>query len=202
MTLRFFHYAVCVLNDFKIAKLVMSLFLLFSFCILHAVLICIVHNCLRAWLPVLFHFHFVCAIPCLPYFLQYFCALLHSFLLQNCSLLHFLLLCRFLPVQLARLSRVFCRCTFRFDILEVKNNVALRVCFTFVVADAHLLFFWQCLVTIYFCNFWPWVTTFVRPCFAVSFCLPVCFLAFSLGKRISPGRRTPCSPCVARLEPP
>ena len=78
-------------NDWEMTKLVMLHFLLFPFCIFHPVFICIVRNLLCVWVPVFFVFGFACAFPCLPYFLQWFRAFLHSFLLSNCSLLHLLL---------------------------------------------------------------------------------------------------------------
>ena len=50
-------------------------------------------------------FDIVCAITYLPYFLQYFCALLHSLLLLQCSLLHIVDVCRLLAVLLPRFGQ-------------------------------------------------------------------------------------------------
>ena len=66
-------------------------FILFvNFCTLHTVLICVVHIHLCVCSHFFLHFGFVCVIPYLSYFLQWFCAFVHSFLLPKCSLLHFL----------------------------------------------------------------------------------------------------------------
>ena len=47
------------------------------------------HNYLCVCLHFFGLFDFLCAIPCLPYILEWFCSLIRSFLLPKCSLLYF-----------------------------------------------------------------------------------------------------------------
>ena len=56
---------------------------------------CIVSNFLCVKLPIFLHSGSACALAYLPYFLQWFCAFLRSFLLPNCSLLHLLFFAEF-----------------------------------------------------------------------------------------------------------
>ena len=110
-----FCFLLCVVTSFfrfVFTKLVVHFFSLLHIRILYPFLICIVRNCVCAWLTFFLHFDFVCAIACLLYFLQCFCTLLHSILRQNRSLLHnslfagssrchILVLIVFLPSQFA-----------------------------------------------------------------------------------------------------
>ena len=91
----FFSCVVTVFFGFPIAKLMVHIFFDCFTCTLHSVLICAVHNYLCVFLHIFGVVTFLCVIPCLPYFLQWFCALLHSFLLPKCSLLHFLVFAGF-----------------------------------------------------------------------------------------------------------
>ena len=79
------------------SKISGAFFCLFNFCTLHSVLICVVHSFLCVCLHFFLHFGFVCVMPCLPYFLQWFCALVYLFLLPKCSLLHFSFCAGFSP---------------------------------------------------------------------------------------------------------
>ena len=100
-----------------------------------------VHNCLLIVLFACSHFGFACAFTCLPYFLQCLRALLVCFFGANCSHLHFLHICRFWPLQLARLSWVFCRCDLHFGFFKANNNYYFVFCFPLVLVTAILLFF-------------------------------------------------------------
>ena len=76
--------------DVVITKLVMQFFCNYDFCIFrHVVTYVLRMICLLVCLFFLL-FATKCAFPCLPYFLQCFCALLNCFLSVNYSHLHFL----------------------------------------------------------------------------------------------------------------
>ena len=76
--------------DATINKLVMHYFLLFYFCNFRHVVTSVLRNYLFVCLLYFLFFTVVCVFACLPYFLQGFCALIHSFLLQNYSFLYYL----------------------------------------------------------------------------------------------------------------
>ena len=88
----FFPCVVGVFVDFLIAKWVLLFFGMFYFGTLHSVLICVVlFVCLVAFFFFL-HSGFLCAITCLPYLLQWFCASHFGFFfVPKCSLFCFLL---------------------------------------------------------------------------------------------------------------
>ena len=62
-----------------IIKLVMQSFLLFYLCIFRHVVISVLHNCVFVWLLTFLLFDIICIFASSPYFLQWFCASLHSF---------------------------------------------------------------------------------------------------------------------------
>ena len=87
----FFFCVVAAFFGWLITKLVLQFFCLLQFCNLHSFLVCLVRNYLFDFLLIFLFFRFTYSIPCLPYFLKWFCAFLHSFLSQNYSLLHYLI---------------------------------------------------------------------------------------------------------------
>ena len=80
----------------------MQIFCLFHFCILYRVGTAVFRNFLSVYLLAFLLFAIVYVFACLPYFFQWFYALINCFLLSNYSHLYFLLFCRLLPVPLLR----------------------------------------------------------------------------------------------------
>ena len=93
-----------------INRLVSYFFCALYFCIFRCVVISVLRIVLFPWLLGFLLFTIEYAFACLPYFLQWFCAFLQSFLLPKCSLLSLLVFCRFLPVLLPRFWCFFWRC--------------------------------------------------------------------------------------------
>ena len=116
-----------------------------------------------------------CLIFC-SVFLLCFIVFLHQ-ITHYCILLMF---CRFLSVCLPRLPCFFCRFAFSFVVLEAFGYLTFVFRFLFVCADGFLLFFFAYFVSLFFLQFVVLINIFACPCFAVSFCFPVCFLAFLL----------------------
>ena len=88
-----------------ITKLVISFFLQLYFCIFWHVVISVVRNCLFVFLPLLLLFDIICVFAYLPYFLQWFCALLNCFLQAYHSCLQLFDVCRLLSVPLPRFGQ-------------------------------------------------------------------------------------------------
>ena len=134
---------------------------MFYFGTLHSVLICVVHNYLCVWLHFFLHSGFLCAITCLPYLLQWFCASHFGFFfVPKCSLFCFLLFCRFFSVPLPRCF-VFLAAQFAsfcalgyFWVLCHANVFFLRCCSFFCC----LFFAHLCDCFFFFYNLWPSLT--------------------------------------------
>ena len=88
----------------KIVKLLVQVFLLFLFCILYTVFICVVRNCVIVYLPAFLYFDIVYIFTGLPYFLQRFRTFLVCFFCQIVHICIVCFFCRFLPMSHPRFN--------------------------------------------------------------------------------------------------
>ena len=132
------------------------------------------------------------------------CVFAHCFTHFCCNNTHFCILlmfadsrqCHFLVVR-----GFFCRCAFRFVVLAASVYCPFAFRLLFVFGDGLSLFFLPCSCHHFLMQIVYLVDIFACPCFTISFCLAVCFVAFSADKHIGPAHRTPYSPYIDHLHP-
>ena len=91
------------------------------------------------------------AFACLPYFLQWFYALLNCFFKLNCTHLHFLLLCRLLPVPLPRFKWLLVHIFSFLLLLQSIYCFHFAVCFFVCLTSGSLDVFLICFLLVFFC---------------------------------------------------
>ena len=155
-------------------KFVLLFFCFWCFGILHRAYICVVHNFLFVCVRNVVFFCIWYAITCLPYFLQWFCALVYLFLLPKCSLSHFLFFagscrCYFLTFRV-----FFCRSDFRFTVLDAFACYSFAFCSLFTIVYGFLIFLTNFVVSFFF-NLWPSVDILCAFVLLFLFASPLCF---------------------------
>ena len=157
-------------------------FLLVHLCILHRVHTSTLCNCVLIYLLACLHFGFICVFECLPYFLQWFCALINCFFWTNYACLLLFGVCRFLSAPLARFLWIFIALMYflshnRLFMVVISRSVLLLRCFDFfadLFCSLRTVDFFACFVTVLHPKSFL-VFLFFR-LYCVFFCLHICSL--------------------------
>ena len=121
---------------------------------MHTTTLC---NCVLIYLLACLNFGFICLFECLPYFLQWFCALLNWFFFGHYAYLLLFDVCRVLSVSIARFFVDLRRFGFLFVALQTLRDWYFAICFPFTSFELFLLisfvYFVRLILLVVFCHF-------------------------------------------------
>ena len=121
------------------------------FGILHRVGISVLNNCLFVFLLTFLLFCIVCAIACLPYFLQSFCLLLNCFFFAQLLTFTFFGFLQVLAGTTSSFSVVFCRCGLIFSAFQTYINHCSMLTYSHCIIVVVFADFLARFVCLYFC---------------------------------------------------
>ena len=136
-------------------------------------------NCVSIYLRVCLHFGFVYTFARLPYFLQWFCALLNWVFFGHYACLLLFDVCRVLSVSIARFFVDLRRFGFLFVALQTLRDWYFAICFPFTSFELFFADFFCLFRTVDFaCGLLPFYIVFAYPSYTII-CLFVCVILLS-----------------------